>query len=169
MTTRMDSRDETSLPDGNSKTDLKNMDQEELVRYVERLGQPAFRGRQIMAWLYRPGITEFARMSDLAKDFRAVLAEHARISRFSDPVTEISRDGSVKFGFRLEDNRVIESVLIPEEERNTLCVSSQAGCAMGCKFCLTGAMGFGRNLSTAEIVNQVCAVRDWMLENNQGR
>jgi 23S rRNA (adenine2503-C2)-methyltransferase len=90
------------------------------------------------------------------------------MSRFIDPITEISRDGAVKFGFRLADGFVIESVLIPEEDRNTICVSTQAGCAMGCRFCLTGAMGFTRNLTTAEIVNQVCAVRDWMLDNNRG-
>ena len=150
------------------KTDLKNMTQDELVEFVESLGQPAFRGRQIMAWIYKPGITGFEQMSDLAKEFRAVLAEHAYMSRFNDPITEISRDGAVKFGFRLDDGFVIESVLIPEEDRNTLCVSSQAGCAMGCRFCLTGTMGFTRNLTRAEIVNQVCGVRDWMLEHDGG-
>ena len=150
------------------KTDLKNLTQDELVEFVESLGQPAFRGRQILVWIYKPGITGFEQMSDLAKEFRAVLAEHAYMSRFTDPITEISRDGAVKFGFRLDDGFVIESVLIPEEDRNTLCVSSQAGCAMGCRFCLTGTMGFTRNLTRAEIVNQVCGVRDWMLEHDGG-
>lgn len=144
------------------KTDLKNLNQDQLVRFVESLGQPAFRGRQILAWLYRPGITDFSQMTDLAKEFRAVLTEHAVISGFDNPVVEESRDGAVKFGFRLEDDNVIESVLIPEEDRSTLCVSSQIGCAMGCTFCLTGKMGIIRNLSPAEIVNQVCAVRDWV-------
>jgi len=147
------------------KTDLKNLTQDELVEYVESLGQPGFRGRQILAWIYKPGITDFAEMTDLAKQFRAVLAEHARMSRFVDPITETSQDGAVKFGFQLDDGLMIESVLIPEEDRNTLCVSSQAGCAMGCRFCVTGSMGFQRNLTRAEIVNQVCAVRDWMLEH----
>ena len=147
------------------KTDLKNFTQDELVDYVESLGQPGFRGRQILAWIYKPGMTDFGEMTDLAKGFRAVLAQHARISRFIDPITEISQDGAVKFGFRLDDGLIIESVLIPEEDRNTLCVSSQAGCAMGCRFCVTGSMGFQRNLTRAEIVNQVCAVRDWLLEN----
>jgi len=150
------------------KTDLKNLTQDELVSYVESLDQPAFRGRQILAWIYKPGITEFDQMTDLAKEFRTVLSEHANMSRFIDPITEISRDGAVKFGFRLDDGFIIESVLIPEEDRNTLCVSSQAGCAMGCRFCLTGSMGFSRNLTRAEIINQVCAVRDWMLENDSG-
>jgi 23S rRNA (adenine2503-C2)-methyltransferase len=81
---------------------------------------------------------------------------------------QCSSDGAVKFAFRLEDDCLIESVLIPEEDRTTLCLSSQVGCAMGCGFCLTGAMGFIRNLSTAEIINQVCAVRDWALIHNRG-
>lgn len=154
---------------GSTKTDLKNLDQEHLVRYVESLGQPAFRGRQILAWLYRPGITDFSQMTDLAKEFRTVLANHAVISRFADPVVEISQDGSVKFGFQLSDGNIIESVLIPEEDRETLCVSSQVGCAMGCSFCLTGRMGFSRNLEPAEIVNQVCAVRDWLALQGRGK
>ncbi|ADW17921.1 23S rRNA m(2)A-2503 methyltransferase [Desulfobulbus propionicus DSM 2032] len=150
------------------KTDLKNLTQEQLVRFVESLGQPAFRGRQILAWIYRPGIIDFTQMTDLAKEFRAILTQSAFMSRFDDCMVECSRDGAVKFAFRLDDGQIIESVLIPEEDRNTLCVSSQVGCAMGCSFCLTGAMGFCRNLTTAEIVNQVCAVRDWTLAHDKG-
>lgn len=146
-----------------AKTDLKNFDLKGLVRYVEELGQPAFRGRQIMAWLYRPGICGFDQMTDIAKIFREILKEKARISQFTDPLIERSTDGSVKFGFRLDDGHIIESVLIPEEDRNTLCLSSQVGCAMDCSFCLTGTMGFTRNLNPAEMVNQVCAVRDFLL------
>ena len=148
-----------------TKTDLKNLSQDELVDYAVSLGQPAFRGRQLLPWLYKPGITDFSQMTDLAKEFRALLAEQAFMSSFADPITEISADGAVKFGFRLEDGLLIESVLIPEEDRNTLCVSSQAGCAMKCRFCLTGQMGFRRNLSRAEIVNQICAAQDWMRAN----
>jgi 23S rRNA (adenine2503-C2)-methyltransferase len=147
------------------KTDLKNLTQDELVEFVESLGQPAFRGRQILSWIYKSSITDFEQMTDLAREFRKILPEHAYMSRFTDPITEISRDGAVKFGFQLDDGFVIESVLIPEEDRNTLCVSSQAGCAMGCRFCVTGTMGFTRNLTRAEIVNQVCGVRDWILDH----
>ncbi len=145
------------------KTDLKNLTQEGLINYVESLGQPAFRGRQIMGWLYRTEVTEFSQMTDLAKAFRKLLEENAYISRFSDPIIEKADDGCVKFGFRLSDGYVIESVLIPEPDRNTLCISSQVGCAMGCAFCLTGTMGFIRNLTVAEIVNQICGVRDYLL------
>jgi 23S rRNA (adenine2503-C2)-methyltransferase len=99
-------------------------------------------------------------MTDLANDIRARLPELATFSRLQPAVVEESRDGSRKYAFILADGAVIESVLIPEEDRQTLCVSSQAGCAMGCRFCLTGAMGFRRNLRPAEMINQVYAVNE---------
>ena len=151
------------------KTDLKNFHQEALVEYVESLNQPAFRARQLMAWLYKPGISGFDEMTDLAKSFRKILADQAYISSFEKIISELSNDGTVKMGFELTDGYLIEAVLIPEEDRNTLCVSSQVGCAMGCSFCLTGTMGFVRNLSPAEIVNQVCAARDYLLAQPEER
>jgi len=144
------------------KVDLKNLDQQGLIEFVESLGQPAFRGRQLMAWLYRPDVKDFHEMTDLAKSFRKVLSQEAFISYFNTDALERSEDGSVKFVFRLEDDSLIETVLIPEADRNTLCVSSQVGCAMQCSFCLTGTMGFTRNLSPSEIVNQVCAAGDFL-------
>lgn len=149
-----------------TKTDLRNLDQKGIIDYIESLGEPAFRGRQIMAWLYRPGVTDFSQMTDLAKSFRAVLAEHATISSYAPPLIEHSSDGCAKFGFPLEDGNVIESVLIPEPDRNTLCISSQVGCAMKCSFCLTGTMGFIRNMTPAEIVSQVLGVRDYLMEQD---
>jgi 23S rRNA (adenine2503-C2)-methyltransferase len=146
-----------------NRTDLRNLDQQGLVRFVESLGQPAFRGKQMMPWIYRPGVSRIEEMTDLAKAFRAVLGQHAYISQFTDPIIDQSTDGTVKFGFRLHDGHIIESVLIPEPDRNTLCISSQVGCAMHCSFCLTGTMGIIRNLTPAEIVNQVCAARDHLL------
>ncbi len=143
--------------------DLRELTQEKLNRFVVEQGQPAFRSRQLLPWLYKPGLITFQDMTDLAKDFRSLLGERARISSLEPSMVEISRDGAVKFAFCLEDGHAIESVLIPEEDRNTLCISSQAGCAMGCSFCLTGRMGFRRHLRVAEIVNQVCAARNWML------
>lgn len=148
------------------KKDLRNLTQEELIHYVESLGQPAFRGKQILAWLYRPGINHFDQMTDLAKVFRQVLNENACFSSFSDYTTEKSSDGCIKFCFRLHDDRFIEAVLIPEEDRNTLCISSQVGCAMNCSFCLTATMGFIRNLEPSEIVNQVIAVRDYLIKQS---
>lgn len=146
------------------KKDLKNFTEEALVEYVESIGQSRFRAKQIMGWVYRPSINCFDQMTDLAKVFRSHLKEHTYISSFSDPILEKASDGCVKFGFRLHDGHILESVLIPEPDRNTLCISSQVGCAMGCTFCLTGTMGFIRNLTVAEIVNQVVAVRDYLLE-----
>ncbi len=148
-----------------NKTDLRNLTQSELIEYVKQLDQPAFRGKQIMAWLYKYGVTEFSQMTDLAKVFRSVLTENAYLSAFDDYTIEKSSDGCIKFCFRLQDGHLIESVLIPEEDRNTLCISSQVGCAMGCKFCLTATMGFKRNLAVSEIVNQVIAVRDYLIEH----
>lgn len=145
------------------KTDVKNLTEEQLIAFVLSLGQPSFRAKQIMSWLYRPGITEFSQMTDLAKVFRKILEENAYISHFTSPIIERATDGCVKFGFRLYDENIIEAVLIPELDRNTLCISSQVGCAMGCSFCLTGTMGFKRNLTPAEIVNQICAARDFLL------
>lgn len=150
------------------KTDLKDLNEKQLIAFVEKLGQPAFRGRQIMSWLYRPEVRDFEQMTDLAKVFRAILAKHCYISHFDNPILERAQDGCVKFGFRLHDGYIIEAVLIPEPDRNTLCISSQVGCAMKCTFCLTGSMGFKRNLTPAEIVNQVCAVRDFLLAEPAG-
>lgn len=141
-----------------SKTDLKNLTQEQLINYVQELGLPVFRGRQIFSWLYRPGINSFSQMTDIKKELRTILDDQAKISQLPIAKQEQSEDGTIKFAFRLDDGEIIESVLIPEEDRNTLCISSQVGCAMGCDFCLTGTMGLTRNLTPAEIVNQICAV-----------
>ena len=149
-----------------SHIDVKNLTQDKLIALAESMGQPGFRGKQLLPWIYRPGVTGFAQMTDLAKSFRALLEQTASISRFTESMIQCSQDGAVKFAFRLTDGQIIESVLIPEEDRQTLCISTQAGCAMGCQFCMTGTMGFSRNLTTAEIINQVCAVRDWTLANN---
>ncbi len=148
------------------KTDLANLTSLQLIDFAEGLGLSAYRGRQIFAWLYRPGILDFSQMTDLAKDLRETLASSASFNWPEISHAERSRDGSVKYGFKLADSKYIESVLIPEGDRNTLCVSSQVGCAMGCGFCLTGSMGFQRNLTPGEIVGQVVKVRDWLLDNN---
>ncbi|MEJ2034335.1 MAG: 23S rRNA (adenine(2503)-C(2))-methyltransferase RlmN [Deltaproteobacteria bacterium] len=141
-----------------AKPDLCDFTLPQLTSFAEDLGLSAYRARQIFSWLYRPGVTDFSQMTDLAKDLRARLPELASFSRLQPKAVEASRDGTRKYAFSLADGAVIESVLIPEEDRLTLCVSSQAGCAMGCRFCLTGTMGFLRNLRPAEIVNQVYAV-----------
>ncbi len=138
-------------------TDIKNLNMAGLVDFLAAMGLPPFRARQIFAWIYRRGVTDFAAMTDIAARVREELSQKARISVIEVKRAEKSRDGTIKFAFGLDDGGIIESVVIPEEERNTLCVSSQVGCAMDCSFCLTASLGFKRNLTAAEIVNQVCA------------
>ncbi len=150
-----------------TKPDLKNLTLVQMRDWVRKLGLPAFRAQQIFAWLYRPGISEFSQMTDISKEVRALLADKAFIGQMVPAMEEQSQDGSVKYGFRLADGAIIETVLIPEEDRLTLCVSSQVGCAMGCNFCLTGTMGFVRNLSPGEIVGQVQAITE--IVQAQGR
>src|SRR5210317_2092103 len=150
------------------KTDLTDFTLSQLTDFVESVSLPKYRGKQIFAWLYRPHVANFSQMTDLTKDLRETLASQASFHWPEIADVERSKDGTVKFGFKLDDNTYIEAVLIPEEERNTLCVSSQVGCAMGCEFCLTGSIGFKRNLTPGEIVGQVVRVRDWLLDTNGG-
>ncbi len=148
--------------------DFKTLSRKQLIEWITSRGHSTYRGRQIFAWLYRPGITEFSQMTDISKKFREELETIATISTLPYTIKETSADGTMKYGFTLSDDHIIESVLIPEEDRNTLCVSSQVGCAMGCKFCLTGTMGFTRNLNPAEIVGQICAVQEDLQSMNMG-
>ena len=143
-----------------NRLDLRGLTYKELVLQVRSWGLPDYRARQLFPWLFRPGIESFAQMTDLSKDLRARLEDVAMLSRLEIARREVSQDGTVKYGFRLADGEMIESVLIPEEDRTTLCVSSQVGCAMGCRFCMTATMGFRRNLTPSEIVNQILMVRD---------
>lgn len=138
------------------RTDLKGMPLPELERFFARWGKERYRARQISRWIYRRFAENFSTMTDLAKDFREELSMECRISAPPVEVTDLSRDGTEKYLFRLEDGETVESVLIPEEDRRTLCISSQAGCALRCGFCATGADGFRRNMTSAEIVHQVC-------------
>jgi 23S rRNA (adenine2503-C2)-methyltransferase len=141
------------------KIDIKNYTLQQLENHIAGQGKERFRAKQIFKWLYQQDATSFAQMTNLSKDFRAELEKTAWISNLETEVVESSADGTKKYLFRLADGNAVESVLIPDEDRNTLCISSQVGCAMGCEFCLTGTFKLTRNLSTAEIVNQVCAVK----------
>ncbi len=151
-----------------SLPDLKNFDRARLAAFVSELDLPAFRTAQIFSWLYRPGTVSFQQMTDISKQLRAELEQRATITTLTPSVIERSKDGTIKFAFELADSHLIESVLIPEGERNTLCVSSQVGCAMGCGFCLTGGLGLRRNLLPSEIVGQVQAIRDQLLAEDKG-
>ena len=148
------------------KTDLTNLSLELLTEYLVSLGLPKYRGIQVFSWLYRPHVTDFSQMTDLSKELQKTLSARARFNWPQIAEVECSRDGTIKYGFKLNDDNYIEAVLIPEGDRSTLCVSTQVGCAMGCEFCLTGSMGFKRNLTPGEIVGQVVKVRDWLVDNN---
>lgn len=138
--------------------DLKNLTPDELAAFLTGFGKERFRAGQLLRWIYGRGVTDFSAMTDLSKELRAELMQRAFISDWTPEHVAVSSDGTRKYLFRLGDGETIESVRIPMDEgRSTLCVSTQVGCAMQCAFCLTGAFGLTRNLTPAEIVNQVCA------------
>jgi 23S rRNA (adenine2503-C2)-methyltransferase len=139
-------------------TNLKDLSLEELENLIAGLGKEQYRARQIMRWLYRHGASSLEEMSDLAKELRAELGRTARISSLAPLAVEQSGDGTRKYLFDLRDGNQVESVLIPDDGRLTLCISTQAGCAMGCRFCLTGRGGFARDLTTGEILDQILGV-----------
>jgi 23S rRNA (adenine2503-C2)-methyltransferase len=132
---------------------------EEIEEFISRQGKEKYRARQIMKWLYLYGATSFDKMTNISKKCRAELCETARISSLPIEKVQESVDGTKKFLFRLEDGHCIESVLIREKNHWTICISTQAGCNMGCKFCLTGKYGLKRNLLPSEIVNQITCLR----------
>lgn len=140
-----------SLPGVN----LLEFDLDALAAFCETLGEKRFRATQLFRWIHQRGVADFGQMSDLAKSLRDKLAVGAHVA--APPVTtqHISRDGTIKWLFDVGGGNAIETVFIPEDDRGTLCISSQAGCAVGCRFCSTGHQGFSRNLTTGEIVAQL--------------
>lgn len=138
---------------------LAGLTHEELVQFFARMGKERFRATQVMKWIHQGMMDSFGGMTNLSKTLREELSQAARIRLPEIVGVSTSRDGTTKFLLRLEDDRKIETVLIPGEDHDTLCISSQVGCAMGCGLCRTGGMGFERNLSAGEIATQLLAVR----------
>jgi len=134
---------------------LLDFDLDGLAVFCERLGEKRFRATQLFRWIHQKGAQDFDQMSDLAKSLREKLKTCAQVQ----PLTPISRhdsaDGTIKWLFDVGDGNAVETVFIPEDDRGTLCISSQAGCAVGCRFCSTGHQGFSRNLTTGEILSQL--------------
>jgi 23S rRNA (adenine2503-C2)-methyltransferase len=126
-----------------------------LREFAEARGQPAYRAAQVVPRLWRRPVGSFEEISELPKAFRELLAEHFELPRLECATRQRSSDGTQKFLFRLADGQAVETVAIPEGNRLTLCISSQAGCALKCSFCATGVMGFARNLRPFEIAGQV--------------
>ena len=154
------------------RPDLLSLEPDELdqvlVGHFASRGQPGFRAAQVRGWIYERLARSPEDMTDLPAAERAALAEAFRIDEPAQDRVQVSRDGTVKHLWRLSDGQLVESVLIPTERRLTLCISSQAGCAMGCTFCATGWGGFDRQLTAGEIVGQYRASRRWAEANDYG-
>ena len=144
------------------KTDIRTLNLEALRERLIQMGEPAFRSKQVYEWLWNKGVTKFAEMTNLGKSLREKLELNYVINSIEEDVVQKSIDGTIKIRFRLFDDRMIESVLIPvpEDNRYTVCVSSQVGCSLSCKFCATGQMKRMRNLTSGEIYDQVKKVND---------
>ena len=134
---------------------LLDFDLDGLAAYCDALGEKRYRATQLFRWIHQRGAGEFVQMSDLAKSLRDKLAALAEIRPLKTISEHVSSDGTVKWLFDVGGGDAVETVFIPEEGRGTLCISSQAGCAVGCRFCSTGHQGFSRNLGTGEIVAQL--------------
>jgi 23S rRNA (adenine2503-C2)-methyltransferase len=138
-----------------SALNLAGMQVSDLEKLAVELGASCYRGRQVATWMYRKGVFDLDAMTDLPKDFRVALAGRARIALPELERATPSQDGSRKLVFRLEDGARVSSVLMPDDGRVTLCLSTQVGCGYACAFCLTGTMGLSRNLTADEILGQV--------------
>ena len=139
--------------------DLKNLSPSELTKFLTSFGKERYRSVQILRWLYQKGVQSYDEMTNLSKRFRQELSQASFISSLHPVRVEQAKDGTKKFLFQLDDGNRVESVLIPDKARLTLCLSTQVGCALGCRFCLTGKLGWKRDLTTSEILNQILAVK----------
>ena len=148
--------------------DLYSLSFDALATFLtEELGEPRFRVGQLYRWLHQRGAASFDDMTDLSKSLREKLKARTTFGTLVKDLEQRSIDGTVKYRFKTHDGRFIESVYMPSPERKTLCVSTQVGCAMGCKFCMTGTLGLIRNLTAGEIVAQVHTVNRDVAKNEQ--
>ncbi len=152
------------------RLNLLGLDPATLAELMARWGHKPYRAKQLCRWVHQRGVADFDQMSDLAKDFRAQLQERTSVS-VPDVITkQVSTDGTRKWLFDVGNNNAIETVFIPEDDRGTLCISSQAGCTLACRFCSTGHQGFNRNLTSAEIIAQLWFARaDIMADKGAAR
>ncbi|MEI6681252.1 MAG: 23S rRNA (adenine(2503)-C(2))-methyltransferase RlmN [Bacteroidota bacterium] len=140
---------------GNRLPDIRELSRTEIEQFFLLNGGKKFRARQVYDWLWKKPCRSFNDMTNLSKDTRKLLLDNFSFNRAEPEIRQKSSDGTVKTRFRLHDGLLVEGVLIPSGERSTVCISSQVGCALGCKFCATGQLGFTRNLTTGEILDQV--------------
>jgi 23S rRNA (adenine2503-C2)-methyltransferase len=146
--------------DEQGRQDLVGLSREELTEAVVGIGEKAFRAKQIWHWIYHQGARDFAQMSSIAKPMQAKLAERFTISRPEVTTEQTSTDGTRKWLFRMRDKQQVETVYIPDDDRGAVCISTQVGCTLSCRFCHTGTQKLVRNLSAGEIVGQFMAARD---------
>ncbi len=147
-----------------ARTNLLGLERKAIEAWFQALGCKAFHGRNVLKWIHKHGVTDFGAMTDLPKALRATLATLAEVRVPALAVEQPSGDGTRKWVLELDDGQRIETVYIPDGDRSTLCVSSQVGCALDCRFCSTAQQGFSRNLSAAEIIGQV-----WFAWREMGR
>ena len=156
-------------------SDLRSLTDEEVYEILTSWGYKKYRSKQLLDWIYKKRVRSFDEMTDLSQELRAQLLKSFKMQSLDCAQEQVSKDGTVKFLWRLNDGEFIESVLIPasvgqdgkRSDRHTLCVSTQVGCAYGCKFCASGIMGYRRNLEVFEIVDQVLSVERWKLNQLQ--
>jgi len=142
------------------KEDIRNLSHQQLENYVERLGESSYRAQQIFEWIYKRGSDDFSQMSNLSQNLRRQLAQDFKFQNLKISKENISDDQTRKILFQCDDKETIEAVLIPTPTRSTVCVSTQAGCKFGCRFCASGIGGWNRNLSCAEILVQILTLKE---------
>ncbi len=148
--------------------DIASLPLAPLTAYVvETLGEKPFRAKQLYKWIHQRGVTDFAQMTDLSKALRERLTTTAELRHVEKDLEQRSVDGTIKYRFKTADGKLIESVYMPSPDRKTLCVSTQVGCAMGCKFCATATLGLLRNLTPSELLAQVHAVNREVCANEK--
>lgn len=149
------------------KRNIRALSQEELIAFFESKGEKKFRANQVFDWVWKKSFTSFENMSNISKQTRELLDEHFYFNKLSIDTKQISKDGTIKCGFKLYDGSIVEGVLIPTKKRMTACISSQVGCSLACAFCATGKLKRMRNLTYDEIYDQVVAINKLAQENYQ--
>lgn len=145
-------------------TDIRKLSKEDIAAAFVAMGEPKFRGVQVYEWLWQKSVRSFDEMTNLSKPLREKLKERYLLRAVSEQIMQQSKDGTLKLGMKLFDGRMIEGVMIPDQDRNTACVSSQVGCSLSCTFCATGMLKRERNLDFGEIYDQVVIINQRAIE-----
>ena len=143
----------------NSSHNIRQASLQDITNFLVSNGEKAFRAKQIWQWIWQRGVTDFEEMTNLSRTTRELLRQNWYFDCLEPVHIQTATDGTTKTAWKLYDGEIIESVLIPGNQKFTVCVSSQVGCKLGCKFCATGTLGFKRNLTYGEIFNQVTAAK----------